>query len=562
MSSKNTRHCLTCGKSIRKAGASFCSVCITAGQKSITRENTCNDCGAIYNINTNAVVTNATAYPSRLDGILSCAICFQKNLSKNKPGPVRHCIECTQPIDKLDACRVMDWATLKSNNIDTVCNRCHNYSTHNTTSTPLKKYFKRNNQTSNDPTIPPLQRTISVQPFMWTPPAPVNNGCSDNCGESGNSSEEDDIIKLIMEKVLGVNKINIVELPNLEPATKRMTDSDGNPIDKSNWEFEWVGEITSIKDLIRLGKEYQPDVQKVSNLDLERLVRLVEPLEKLDSMIGLADIKDSIFQQIVFHLQGLDNGNKDMHHTVIKGPPGVGKTEIAHRLAEIYKGLGFLKSDKVVSVKRDDLIAGYVGQTAMKTKKKLEEALGGVLLIDEAYSLGDGSDKDSFSKEAVDLITSYLSEHGTEFICVIAGYKEALEKRFFSINEGLARRFTIHYEIKSYEPADLQKIFIKMVTDGNWRVTDADIPAEFFSLNKSAFPNFAGDMLNLFAYTKKAHSKRLLTIRTRDELDSAKRQLTAEDITAGFALFKANNGYKDEKAEAAESLARVAHMYN
>ena len=153
----------------------------------------------------------------------------------------------------------------------------------------------------------------------------------------------------------------------------------------------------------------------------------------------------------------------------IKGPPGVGKTQISHIIAKIYKGLGFLKKDKVISVKRDDLIAGYLGQTAIKTKKKLEEALGGVLLIDEAYSLGDDGDKDSFSKEAVDLLTSYLSEHGHEFICIVAGYKEALEKRFFSINEGLAIRYTIHYDIKPYSGEDLRKIFFKVINDGDWK---------------------------------------------------------------------------------------------
>ena len=80
-----------------------------------------------------------------------------------------------------------------------------------------------------------------------------------------------------------------------------------------------------------------------------------------------------------------------------------------------------------------------------------------MLLIDEAYSLGDDEGRDSFKKDALDLLTSFLSEHGHEFICIIAGYKDALEKRFFSMNEGLARRFTIHYDIKPYSKEDMAK---------------------------------------------------------------------------------------------------------
>ena len=87
-------------------------------------------------------------------------------------------------------------------------------------------------------------------------------------------------------------------------------------------------------------------------------------------MIGLKKIKKSIFNQIIFYLQELDDKNIDMLHTVVQGPPGVGKTEIAKIMAKIYKGLGFLKNDKIVSVKRNDLIAKYLGQTADKTKKK------------------------------------------------------------------------------------------------------------------------------------------------------------------------------------------------
>ena len=131
---------------------------------------------------------------------------------------------------------------------------------------------------------------------------------------------------------------------------------------------------------------------------------------------------------------------------------------------------------KITNPDIDDLY--FLKGLALQKQNKLEEALGGVLLIDEAYSLGDGGDKDSFSKEAVDLITSYLSEHGHEFICIIAGYKEALEKRFFSINEGLARRFTIHYEIKPYKGKDLRQIFFKVINDNGWKCLEEEITDE------------------------------------------------------------------------------------
>jgi DNA polymerase III delta prime subunit/DNA-directed RNA polymerase subunit RPC12/RpoP len=352
----------------------------------------------------------------------------------------------------------------------------------------------------------------------------------------------------------------IMEFPDLEPNTKNAkmdtssAETEDEKEDQSDWPFEWIGgDVKSIRDLIRIGREYKTNPKRVqTNLDMDKLVRLIEPLETLQNMVGLEDIKDSIFKQVVFHLQDLDNGNKDMHHTVIKGPPGVGKTQISHIIAKIYKGLGFLKKDTVVSVKRDDLIAGYLGQTAMKAKKKYEEALGGVLLIDEAYALGDGSDKDIYSKEAIDLLTSYLSEHGHEFICIIAGYKEALEKRFFSVNEGLARRFNIHYDIKPYSGDDICQIFQKLVADGGWQLDASANNPEFFVANIDAFPHFGGDMLNLFAYTKKAHSTRLLSIRTKEQLMNTKKKINMADLEAGFEQYKSGNGYakKDTPFEA------------
>ena len=393
-----------------------------------------------------------------------------------------------------------------------------------------------------------------------------SNTSNKNNNKRDNSPISDNMINDIMKHIMGVDKIHFINMDLSGPSPKRAkrreddtpTKEEVEPVvetqpDVSDFPFEWIGdEINGIEDLIKLGKNYNKDKKIKTNLDLWKCSKLVEPLEELQKMIGLSDIKESIFQQVVFHLQNLDDGNKDMHHTVIKGPPGVGKTQISHIIAKIYKGLGFLKKDKVVSVKRDDLIAGYLGQTAIKTKKKLEEALGGVLLIDEAYSLGDGGDKDSFSKEAVDLITSYLSEHGHEFICIIAGYKEALEKRFFSINEGLARRFTIHYEIKPYKGKDLRQIFFKVINDNGWKCFEEEITDEFFETHQEKFPNFGGDMLSLFSYSKKSHSKRLLKIRTYDELVKTKKVITAKDVDIGFKLYCTGNGYKNTEMTEAE----------
>ena len=312
---------------------------------------------------------------------------------------------------------------------------------------------------------------------------------------------------------------------------------------EKDYDFEWLGsDINDIKDLIKLGNEFnkRKEKKKRYNLNLRKLNKLVEPLSELDKMIGLEKIKSSIFNQIIFYLQELDDKNIDMLHTVIQGPPGVGKTEIAKIMAKIYKGLGFLKNDKIVSVKRDDLVAKYLGQTADKTKKKIEEALGGVLFIDEAYSLGDKEGRDSFSKEALDMLNMYLSEHPHDLICIIAGYKDALQNRFFKQNEGLSRRFTHRFELESYDSKDLRLIFFKLVKENGWSVNEPEIDNDFFEKNKDYFIFNGGDMLTLFAYSKKSHSIRLLKISDEKELKNQKKIINKKDLEEGFKLFLIN----------------------
>ena len=145
----------------------------------------------------------------------------------------------------------------------------------------------------------------------------------------------------------------------------------------------------------------------------------------------------------------------DMMHAVITGSPGCGKTTFIEILAKIYVKMGILKKGHIVKVRRDQLIGKYLGHTAVQTQERITEATGGILLIDEAYSLGNPEGRDSFAKECIDTLNQALSEKKKDFICIIAGYKDALDSSFFAYNEGLRRRFPFRYDIAKYSTANI-----------------------------------------------------------------------------------------------------------
>jgi SpoVK/Ycf46/Vps4 family AAA+-type ATPase len=270
-------------------------------------------------------------------------------------------------------------------------------------------------------------------------------------------------------------------------------------------------------------------------------------LENLNKMIGMKELKQNIVDQLLYFIQELHLSNNkdnlqtiDFMHTVISGPPGTGKTEIAKLIGVIYGKLGILKKGTFKKVTRSELIAGYLGQTAIKTKEVIQESLGGVLFIDEAYALGNREKRDSFAKECIDTLCEALSNYKEELMVIIAGYENELEDCFFSYNQGLESRFTWRFKTDQYKGEDLYEIFIKKVKDIGWTISQ-DIQPKWFKDNISSFPFFGRDIETLLAKTKIAHGKRVFC-KPED-----KRKINLEDLNNGYDMYLKNENVNKRK---------------
>ena len=305
------------------------------------------------------------------------------------------------------------------------------------------------------------------------------------------------------------------------------------PIDK---------DIKTLKDLIDLGCSYNKNDTKRYTINLKALNKCVQPLIELDLMIGMKNIKEMIIDLIFFRLQNLEDNKDELWHLVIQGTPGSGKTEVARIIGKIYYGLGITKKDTFTLVKRSDLIGKYLGHTAKMTQEIFDKAKGGILFIDEAYSLGNPEQRDSFSKECIDTINQNLTEN-KDTIVFIAGYKDQLNDSFFSYNPGLNRRFKMRLTVDKYSPSDLRDIFIKKIKDDNWYIfnnnLDKEIPLDFFEKNNDIFKYNGGDMENLWHLTKIVHSRRIFG-KSHDLL----KKVVKEDLENALKLYRENDEVK------------------
>ena len=237
-------------------------------------------------------------------------------------------------------------------------------------------------------------------------------------------------------------------------------------------------------------KEELPPPEKMEDL-----------LKELDSYIGLDVVKDEVRSLInmvqVYKLRREhDLPTTDMSlHMVFTGNPGTGKTMMARMMARIYRSLGILSKGQLVEVDRSGLVAGYVGQTAIKTQKAIEKAMGGVLFIDEAYALNGKSEND-FGQEAIDTVLKAMEDHRDDLVVIVAGYTDLMEK-FIHSNPGLESRFNRFLLFPDYTTDEMMAIFkMRCGKPSRWYGTTS--PRRAPPETASAMPAACGIFLSIF----------------------------------------------------------------
>ena len=258
-------------------------------------------------------------------------------------------------------------------------------------------------------------------------------------------------------------------------------------------------------------------------------------LAELDGYIGLQTVKEEVHNLInmasVYQLRRQhDLPTTDMSlHLVFTGNPGTGKTMMARMMARIYRSLDILSRGQLVEVDRSGLVAGYVGQTAIKTQKVIEKAMGGVLFIDEAYALNGRSEND-FGQEAIDTILKAMEDHRDDLVVIVAGYTDLMD-RFIHSNPGLESRFNRFLLFDDYTIDEMVEIFRMQCKKGCYQLTEEAQPLiRDYIAEESADDSFgnARGVRNLFEHVLVAQNNRLAAMEkiTREDLTV----ITADDV--------------------------------
>ena len=267
----------------------------------------------------------------------------------------------------------------------------------------------------------------------------------------------------------------------------------------------------SNEELMTINKEDIP-------YEAPQSVNVGDCLQKLDGLVGLKAVKKEISNLTAFLNLQIRRGETQTFqgkHYVFTGNPGTGKTTVARIMADIFKTLGVVSRGQLVEADRAKLVAGYAGQTAIKTNQLVDQALGGVLFIDEAYTL-KSSDGDTFGAEAIDTLLKRLEDDRGKFICIVAGYTDQMHD-FIDTNPGLKSRFTQTIHFDDYTPDELTEIFLHLAEGKNFTIDDdtrAAIHRQFEQLYLRRDKNFgnAREARRIFNEAVERQSQRLVKL--------------------------------------------------
>jgi len=273
----------------------------------------------------------------------------------------------------------------------------------------------------------------------------------------------------------------------------------------------------------------------------EKVITVAEVLEKLESLIGLEVIKKEVKGLINYLKVEKARAEKGgvatplTLHFVFRGNPGTGKTTVARILADIFKALGLLSKGHLVEVDRSGLVAEYVGQTAPKTNRVIDSAMGGVMFIDEAYSLASTGMGTDYGKEAINTLLKRMEDDRGKFIVIVAGYSTSMDD-FINSNPGLQSRFTKYIDFEDYQPEELEEIFISMAKSKGMNLVEGiekELTTIFEKIYEHRDRNFANGrtVRNLFEKVLENQAKRVAEMMSREQIEvEVLNTITIEDL--------------------------------
>lgn len=288
----------------------------------------------------------------------------------------------------------------------------------------------------------------------------------------------------------------------------------------------------------KLFRPIPPVIEQESEEEKEAKLEML--LEELHSLTGLSAVKHQVNSLInlvrvqkMREAQGLKNTDVSKH-MVFSGNPGTGKTTVARMLAKIYKYLGILPTGQLVEVDRAGLVRGYVGQTATRVQEVVEQAIGGILFIDEAYTLTVNRGEGDFGQEAVDTLLKAMEDHRSELIVIVAGYTDLMEQ-FLSSNPGLRSRFNHFIYFEDYTAEEMMSILHGMLEKQEYRLSDAadDKAREMMEKRTQEKPEgFANarDVRNFVEQAIANHASRVVKIENAQQDKEMLSVIEAEDL--------------------------------